>query len=97
MSQLLKKYGNTYNTQIFSAREVLANKELLNGEFDIIWIMTRPDMQIEILQFLKSRNLRIILEKPLARDLEELAVIESLINDSINARRLVTIIRRRSC
>ena len=83
VSQLLKKYGNTYNIEIFSAREVLARKELLNGEFDLIWIMTRPDIQIQILQFLQNRNLRIILEKPLARNLAELAELERVIRDFV--------------
>ncbi len=81
VSQLLKKYGNAYNIEIFSAREVLARKYLLSGEFDLVWIMTRPDIQIQILQFLKYSNLRIILEKPLARDLAELSELERVIRD----------------
>jgi len=54
----------------------------LKEEFDLIWIATRPDIQVKILELLKTRNIRILLEKPLARDLEELAELEKLVTES---------------
>jgi hypothetical protein len=64
--------------ELFPARTVLATPELLKEDLDLIWIATRPDIQVKILELLKSRNVKILLEKPLARDLKELAELEKL-------------------
>lgn len=68
-----------YSVEHFPARTVLAAPELLKEDLDLIWIATRPDIQFKILDLFKSRNVKILLEKPLARDLNELALLEKLV------------------
>jgi len=48
-------------------------------KFDILWITTTPGNQIQALQKLKNTQKKVILEKPIATNVGEIAFVEELI------------------
>lgn len=76
-SSLESNFQGLY-VRIFSAREVIANAEVVreNG-FNSIWIATQPSLQLRLLENFSDEFQTIILEKPLGSNIAE---IQSLIH-----------------
>lgn len=52
------------------------------SKFDILWITTTPGNQIQALRKLNNNEIKILLEKPIATNVSEIALIEGLIHNS---------------
>lgn len=51
-------------------------------KFDILWITTTPRNQIQVLRKLEKAQKKIIVDKPIATNLDEIALIEELVHNS---------------
>jgi hypothetical protein len=72
----LKSNFQNLDVKVFSARDVISNSKLVQKNlFNVIWIATRPSLQLKLLERLLNKSHTIILEKPLGSNSAE---IESL-------------------
>jgi hypothetical protein len=75
VGEILSKHDNTLELNHYSARNFLQlSSENVSRivSNNLIWITTRPDLQISILKKIININSKVIVEKPVANNIDEL-------------------------
>jgi predicted dehydrogenase len=73
------------NSDIYKVKQVAARNvdEPLITQANIIWIATRPSVQLSLIENFNFYDKRVILEKPLARSLLEFQNLEMAVQDNL--------------
>ena len=77
LTQSLNKHRADFQVDLLSAREVLS--EPPSKKYDVIWIASRPNEQVRVLELSVSKSKLIILEKPICEKIEDFARVEKIL------------------
>lgn len=77
LTQSLNKHRADLQVDLLSAREVL--REPPSKKYDVIWIASRPNEQVRVLELSVSKSKLIILEKPICEKIEDFARVEKIL------------------
>jgi len=85
----IKAQDSAWQVDVISARTFIS-MESHSDEFseickksDVLWITTTPRNQIQVLRKLEKTHQRVILDKPIATNENEIAILEELIHNSL--------------
>ena len=84
----IRAQDSGWATEVISARTFITMESNSRDfaeicrKFDILWITTTPRNQIHVLRKLEKAQKKIIVDKPIATNLDEIALIEELVHNS---------------
>ena len=78
VTQVLEKSSLAFNIHRSDARHFIENTGNINLDGSIIWLATRPTLQLSILESLSKFPATILLDKPVVNDLESLNRLKEL-------------------
>lgn len=84
---VLNRYDSSLQIDIISARKFVENPKFAPNHIStdsIIWIATRPDVQLKILEKIKFIENKIIVEKPVAVNIKQLETLKLLLKETKN-------------